>query len=77
MGVLASICTLKLPAEPCLKSPCLEPAMVRHTLLIALRPVLLGIAALVLGAGAAQAAVCLQPGFAVGCTVGAPSQAAP
>ncbi len=46
--------------------------MVRHTPLIPLRPVLLGVAALVLGAGAAQAAVCLRPGFPVGCTVGAP-----
>jgi hypothetical protein len=46
--------------------------MVRHTPLIALRPVVLGVAALVLGGGAAaQAAVCLRPGVPVGCTVGA------
>jgi hypothetical protein len=47
--------------------------MVRHTPLMALRPVLLGVAALVLGGGAAaQAAVCVRPGVPVGCTVGAP-----
>ncbi len=36
-----------------------------------LRSALLVAAALVLGGGAAQAAVCVRPGFPVGCSVGA------
>ncbi|MCP9792256.1 hypothetical protein KBZ20_10935 [Vulcanococcus limneticus Candia 3F8] len=36
-----------------------------------LRSALLVAAALALGGGAAQAAVCVRPGFPVGCTVGA------
>jgi hypothetical protein len=35
------------------------------------RPALLAAAVLALGSGAAQAAVCVRPGFPVGCTVGA------
>jgi hypothetical protein len=43
------------------------------------RPALLAAAVLALGSGAAQAAVCVRPGFPVGCTVGtgAPGVGAP
>jgi hypothetical protein len=36
-----------------------------------IRPALLATVVLALGSGAAQAAVCVRPGFPVGCTVGA------
>ena len=45
--------------------------MIRFHRFMGLRPALLSAAGLALASGAAQAAVCVRPGFPLGCTVGA------